>query len=271
MNRPAPPANGEQNRPGKLVISNVHKAFETASQQTMSALAPVSLEIDEGEFVVFVGPSGCGKSTLLNLIAGFLTPTSGTILLDGKEVSGPGPDRLMMFQEHALFPWLNVIDNVSFGLKRKWLRPSVRKEQARTLLRTMHLEKFEKAGIHELSGGMKQRVALARALAPNPSVLLIDEPFTALDAVVKLELYSELQRIHHESGKTIIFVTHQMQEAACLGDRTFVLSGSPGRITHELKVNLPRPREFNDPKVIEFAAQLMGRLKENNQQNEKDS
>jgi NitT/TauT family transport system ATP-binding protein len=258
-----------QNRPGKLEISGVHKSFETESQ-TVSALTPVTMEINEGEFVVFVGPSGCGKTTLLNIIAGFIAPTSGTILLDGKEVRGPGPDRLMMFQEPALFPWLSVIDNVCFGLKRNWLHHGARKERARELLKTIHLEKFENASIHELSGGMKQRVALARALAPNPAVLLIDEPFNALDAVVKLELYSELQRIHQESGKTIIFVTHSMQEAACLGDRVLVLSGSPGKITHELKIDLPRPRDFNDPKVIQLAAELMGRLQEN-QDNEKKS
>jgi NitT/TauT family transport system ATP-binding protein len=253
----------------KLVISNVEKSYET-SQKKVAALASVSLEINEGEFVVFVGPSGCGKTTLLNLIAGFVEPTSGQILLDEKIVTKPGRDRLMMFQEHALFPWLNVIDNVAFGLRRNWLKPSQRKENARVFLRMVHLEKFEKEAIHELSGGMKQRVALARALAPNPSVLLIDEPFNALDALVKFELYAELQRIHQETRKTIIFVTHHMQEAACLGDHIVVFSGSPGRVTHEVKIGLPRPRDFNDPRVAEFATQLMTNLKENqeNKRNE---
>jgi len=249
--------------PLKLVIDNVSKSFESTSQ-TVAALAPVSLEINEGEFVVFVGPSGCGKSTLLNLIAGFIEPSAGKISLNSHEVTSPGPDRLMMFQEHALFPWLNVIDNVSYGLKRTWLRPAARKEQARSFLKMMHLEKFERANIHELSGGMKQRVALARALAPDPRVLLIDEPFAALDAMVKLDLFAELQRIHQATRKTIIFVTHEIQEAACLGDRVFIFSGSPGRITQELKINLPRPREFNDPKVVEFVHQIMAKLKENN-------
>jgi len=249
----------------KLVISGVCKSYEVTSiKKPVAALAPVDMEINEGEFVVFVGPSGCGKSTLLNLIAGFIEPDSGRILLDGQPVNRPGRERLMMFQEHALFPWLNVMDNVCFGLPRQWLRPNVRKERARSLLRMMHLEKFEKASIHQLSGGMKQRVALARALAPDPRVLLIDEPFHALDAMVKLELYAELQRIHQETRKTIIFVTHEMQEAACLGDRVFVFSGSPGRITHQMNIQMPRMRDFNDPQVIAFAAQLMDRLKENN-------
>jgi NitT/TauT family transport system ATP-binding protein len=257
----------------KLVISNVAKSYETASQHVLSALSPINLEINEGEFVVFVGPSGCGKTTLLNLIAGFAQPTSGQILLDGEPVTKPGCDRLMMFQEPALFPWLNVIDNVSYGLPRSWLHPSARREKARGFLRMVHLEKFETANIHELSGGMKQRVALARALAPDPRVLLIDEPFNALDALVKFELYLELQRIHQETHKTIIFVTHHMQEAACLGDRIVVFSGSPGQITHELKIDLPRPRDFNDAKVTEFARQLMANLKQNDQntRNEKSA
>jgi NitT/TauT family transport system ATP-binding protein len=247
----------------KLVIYNVSKSYESLSQQHVTALAPVSIEINEGEFVVFVGPSGCGKTTLLNLIAGFARPSSGQILLDGKEVVRPGRDRMMMFQEPALFPWLNVIDNVSYGLPRNWLRLSARKEKAREFLRMVHLEKVEKALIHELSGGMKQRVALARALAPNPRVLLIDEPFTGLDAMVKLELYLELQRIHQETRKTIIFVTHEMQEAACLGDRILVFSGSPGRLMHEVRIDLPRPRDYNDLKVTGFASELMDKLRQN--------
>ncbi|HUD81863.1 MAG TPA: ABC transporter ATP-binding protein [Candidatus Saccharimonadales bacterium] len=249
----------------KLVIDNVSKSYESGAQQSVPALDPVNIEINEGEFVVFVGPSGCGKTTLLNLIAGFARPSGGQILLDGKEVERPGRDRLMMFQEPALFPWLNVIDNVSYGVPRNWLRLAARKEKARAFLRMVHLEKVEKSLIHELSGGMKQRVALARALAPDPRVLLIDEPFSGLDAMVKLELYLELQRIHQETRKTIIFVTHEMQEAACLGDRILIFSGSPGRVTHEVRIDLPRPRDFNDPKVMGFATELMDKLKQNNQ------
>ncbi len=246
----------------KLVIDNVSKTYESVSQQIVPALDPVNMEINEGEFVVFVGPSGCGKTTLLNLIAGFAPPSGGRILLDGKEVESPGRDRLMMFQEPALFPWLNVVDNVSYGLPRNWLRRSARKEKARAYLRMVHLENVEKSLIHQLSGGMKQRVALARALAPDPRVLLIDEPFSGLDAMVKLELYLELQRIHQETRKTIVFVTHEMQEAACLGDRIFVFSGSPGRVMHEVRIDLTRPRDFNDPKVMAFAGELMDKLKQ---------
>jgi NitT/TauT family transport system ATP-binding protein len=169
----------------------------------------------------------------------------------------------MMFQEHGLFPWLNVIDNVAYGLKRNYLHPRARREKARSFLRMMHLEEYQKANIHELSGGMKQRVALARALAPDPRLLLIDEPFSALDTVVRLELYGELQRIHQETKKTIIFVTHEMQEAACLGDRVIVFSGSPGSVVHELRIDLPRPRDYIDPKVQAHAQDLIDRLKAN--------
>jgi NitT/TauT family transport system ATP-binding protein len=245
-----------------LTVDSVSKTFDTGTQ-TVPALAPVNMEIHKGEFVVFVGPSGCGKSTLLNLIAGFIQPTDGKIMLDGHEVRKPGRERLMMFQEHGLFPWLNVMDNVCYGLGGRWLHRKARKERGRSFLQMMHLEKYEKANIHELSGGMKQRVALARALAPDPAVLLIDEPFSALDTVVRLELYAELQRIHQETKKTIIFVTHEMQEAACLGDRVFVFSGSPGTVRYELKIDLPRPREYTDPQVQAHAQDLIDHLKAN--------
>lgn len=260
MTSSTPQSNGDGSEVA-LLVDNVSKTFESATtQKTVAALSPVSMEIRKGEFVVFVGPSGCGKSTLLNLIAGFIEPSTGKITLDGEEVIKPGCERLMMFQDHGLFPWLNVIDNVSYGLKRSWFHPKARREKARSFLRMMHLEEYEKADIHELSGGMKQRVALARALAPDPRVLLIDEPFSALDTVVRLELYAELQRIHQETRKTIIFVTHEMQEAACLGDRVLVFSGSPGSVTHELRIDLPRPRNYNDPQVQAHAQDLINRL-----------
>lgn len=261
MTSPTPQSNGQASEV-TLVVQDVSKMFESATtQKTVAALAPVNMEIRKGEFVVFVGPSGCGKSTMLNLIAGFIQPSTGKITLDGKEVRKPGIERLMMFQEHGLFPWMNVIDNVSYGLKRRWFHPRARREKARSFLKMMHLEEYEKANIHELSGGMKQRVALARALAPDPRVLLIDEPFSALDTVVRLELYAELQRIHQETQKTIVFVTHEMQEAACLGDRVFVFSGSPGSVTHELHIDLPRPRDYSDPQVQAYAQDLISRLK----------
>jgi NitT/TauT family transport system ATP-binding protein len=256
------PTQGKGTGGAELIVDDVSMTFDKGTQ-TVAALAPVNMQIQRGEFVVFVGPSGCGKSTLLNLIAGFIQPTSGKILLKGHEVRKPGRERLMMFQEHGLFPWLNVIDNVCHGVGGRWLHRRARKEKGRQFLRMMHLEKYERANIHELSGGMRQRVALARALAPDPAVLLIDEPFSALDTVVRLELYEELQRIHQETKKTIIFVTHEMQEAACLGDRVMVFSGSPGTVVHELRIDLPRPRNYTDPQVQAHAQELIDHLKAN--------
>lgn len=249
-----------------IVLSNVAKTYESTTQ-TLAALSPVSAEIKEGEFVVFFGPSGCGKSTLLNMIAGFEDPSEGEITLDGAPVDGPHHDRLMMFQEHGLFPWLNVIENVMFGLRRKYfLKPKARREKAREFLQMVHLEKFEKSSVHELSGGMKQRVALARALAPDPKVLLIDEPFPTLDAMTRAKLYGDLQEIFSRTHKTIILVTHDPREAACLGDRVLVFSGRPGRIKADLRVELPRSREINDSKVAQYAEEIMrhlGGLEEN--------
>jgi NitT/TauT family transport system ATP-binding protein len=245
-----------------LEAREASKTYENASK-TIHALQPINLEVRQGEFVVFFGPSGCGKSTLLNMIAGFEGPTSGEILLEGKPIRKPGPDRLMLFQEHALFPWLNVMDNVLYGLKRHrkyWFKRKRQRERARELLAMVHLQEFEKASIHELSGGMKQRVALARALAPDPKVLLVDEPFPALDALVRAKLYAELQEILVRTRKTILSVTHDPHEAACLGDRVLVFTGRPGKIKTAIRVDLPRPRDINDPKVAEFAGRIMAEL-----------
>jgi NitT/TauT family transport system ATP-binding protein len=248
--------------PVKLRLSDVTKTFQT-EEQTVEALKPISIDIAEGEYVVLFGPSGCGKSTLLNLIAGFEAPDSGEISLDGEPVSGPGNDRLMMFQEHALFPWLKVIDNVSYGLH--WLdgyrfKPRARRQKALELLRLVHLEEFAKSTIHELSGGMKQRAALARALAPNPKVLLIDEPFPALDALVRAKLYGELQEILISTRKTIVSVTHDPREAACLADRVMIMTGRPGSIREEIRIDLPRPRDINDAEVSRYAARITSEL-----------
>jgi len=246
----------------KLRLVNVAKTFANAIQ-TVHALNPTSLEIQEGEYVVLFGPSGCGKSTLLNMIAGFEEPSSGEIILDGQAVEGPANERLMMFQEHALFPWMNVIDNVMYGLKWeaafRW-RFLKRRRRALELLQMVHLEEFARSSIHELSGGMKQRVALARALAPDPQVLLIDEPFPALDALVRAKLYTELQEILVRTRKTIVSVTHDPREAACLGDRVVVFTGRPGRIKAEMKIDLPRPRDINDPQVSSYAALISSQL-----------
>ncbi|HXJ55733.1 MAG TPA: ABC transporter ATP-binding protein [Verrucomicrobiae bacterium] len=255
----------ERSGPGlvKLQLRGVTKNFESKAQP-VQALQAIDLQINEGECVVLFGPSGCGKSTLLNLIAGFETLTAGEIRLDGQPVRNePGSDRLMLFQEHALFPWLNVLDNVMYGLR--WQRPyrfrlRARRRKAMDLLRMVHLEEFARSAVHELSGGMKQRVALARALAPDPQLLLIDEPFPALDALVRAKLYIELQEILVRTRKTILAVTHDPREAACLGDRVIVFTGRPGRIKAELKVDLPRPRDINQREVAEHASRINSQL-----------
>jgi NitT/TauT family transport system ATP-binding protein len=247
--------------PSKLAIDNVSKSFQSASG-TVLALDHVSLQVDEGEFVCLVGASGCGKTTLLNIIAGLEKPDSGNVLADGKPISSPGRERLVMFQEPALFPWLDVFGNVLFGLK---LKPNLtnkdRRDVAKYYLELVGLTRFERANIHELSGGMKQRVALARALAPNPRVLLMDEPFAALDALTREQLYGDLQRIWEERKKTIVFVTHNVREAACLGERVLLFSPHPGRIQEEFAVDLPRPRDINSVDLASYATKIIRSLR----------
>ncbi len=248
-------------QPAKLRVENVSKLYR-GSRQTVSALEDINLRVEEGEFVCLLGASGCGKSTLLNLIAGLEKPTEGSLHSDGQPITGPGRQRMVMFQDHALFPWLNVIDNVLFGLK---LKPGLSAEDCRELalfyLKLVGLEKFTHASIHELSGGMKQRVALARALAPNPQVLLMDEPFAALDAMTREQLYADLQSIQQKRRKTIIFVTHNVREAVCLGDRVLLFTPRPGRIRAEYRIDLPRPRDINDVAVAQLASTITAELK----------
>jgi NitT/TauT family transport system ATP-binding protein len=245
----------------KLAVSQVSKTFRT-EHGGVHALDRVTLNVNEGEFVCLVGPSGCGKSTLLNIIAGLETPDEGTVLTDGEPIRGPGRDRMVMFQEPALFPWLDVFDNVMFGLKLKpGLADSERREVAQYYLKLVGLDRFLHANIHELSGGMKQRVTLARAMAPNPRVLLMDEPFAALDALTREQLYGDLQRIWEERQKTIVFVTHNVREAACLGDRVVLFSPHPGQIREEFKILLPRPRDINSVDLAEYATEIMRALK----------
>lgn len=247
--------------PAKLAIDRVSKTFTTARGR-VQALAEVSLQVAEGEFVCLLGPSGCGKSTLLNLVAGLELPDTGQVTADGRTVRQPGRERMMMFQESALFPWLDVIGNVLFALKLKpGLSGAERREAARYYLKLVGLEKFMEANIHELSGGMKQRVALARALAPNPRVLLMDEPFAALDALTREQLYGDIQRIWAERKKTIIFVTHNVREAACLGDRVILFSPNPGRIREEFEIALPRPRDINSVSLASYSTQITASLK----------
>jgi NitT/TauT family transport system ATP-binding protein len=247
--------------PAKLVVEEVSKTFRTG-RRVVHALDRISFQVGEGEFVCLVGPSGCGKSTMLNIIAGLERPDSGRILADGAPVSGPGRDRMVMFQEHALFPWLDVMDNLMFGLKLKpGLKDAERREVAMYYLKLVGLERFKNANIHELSGGMKQRIALARALAPNPKVLLMDEPFAALDALTREQLYGDIQRIWQERKKTIVFVTHNVREAACLGDRVVLFSPNPGRVQEQFRVDLPRPRDINSPELAGHSTRIMHALK----------
>ena len=257
--------------PSKLAIDNVSKSFQSASGNVL-ALDHVSLQVDEGEFVCLVGASGCGKTTLLNIIAGLEKPDSGNVLADGRPITSPGRDRLVMFQESALFPWLDVFGNVLFGLK---LKPNLtnkdRRDVAKYYLELVGLTRFERANIHELSGGMKQRVALARALAPNPRVLLMDEPFAALDALTREQLYGDLQRIWEERKKTIVFVTHNVREAACLGERVLLFSPHPGRIQEEFAVDLPRPRDINSVDLASYATKIIRSLRKFSQDRSQDA
>lgn len=247
--------------PAKLAVDQVSKTFHSKSGE-VHALDRVSLQVAEGEFVCLVGPSGCGKSTLLNIIAGLEEPDSGSVHADGQPVAGPGRERMMMFQEHALFPWLDVFGNLMFSLRLKpGLTDTERRHVARYYLKLVGLEKFERSSVHELSGGMKQRLALARALAPNPRVLLMDEPFAALDALTRENLYGDIQSIWQERRKTIVFVTHNVREAACLGDRVILFSPHPGRIQEQFRINLSRPRDINSVDLAGHATRIMTALK----------
>ncbi|HNY27257.1 MAG TPA: ABC transporter ATP-binding protein [Candidatus Sumerlaeota bacterium] len=251
-------------QPVKLVVEQVSKKFRSGGRHShdVQALQNINLQVDEGEYVCLVGRSGCGKTTLLNVIAGLEKPDSGRILVDGKPVTEPGRDRMVMFQEAALFPWLDVLSNVLFGLRLKPnLTEADRIEVANFYLKMIGLEKFRHSNIHELSGGMKQRVALARALAPNPRVLLMDEPFGALDALTREQLYGDIQDIWLRRRKTIVFVTHNVREAVCLGDRVLVFSPNPGRIVEEYRIDLPRPRDINSVSLAEYSVAITRCLK----------
>ncbi len=252
---------GTSESPGKLTIHNISKTFFLKTGP-VAALDNVSLEVMEGEFICLVGPSGCGKTTLLNIIAGLERPDSGEVLEDGVPIADPGQDRLVMFQESALFPWLSVLGNVMYGLKLKsGLSKAARRDLAEHFLKMVGLEKFLHANVHELSGGMKQRVALARSLAPDPKVLLMDEPFASLDAMTREQFYSDLQRISQEHRKTILLVTHNVREAVCLGDRVFLFSPRPGHIQEEYKILLKRPRDINSVELAEYATRITRTLK----------
>src|SRR3989338_4459780 len=245
----------------ELIVRNVTKTFPTRTGNT-NALKNVSFDVREGEFVCLVGPSGCGKSTLLNLIAGLEKPDSGEILLDGKEVIVPGPDRVVIFQEGALFPWMSVLENVEYGLKIRGVGAKERQEIALEFLSLVHLDKFAHSFIHELSGGMRQRVAIARGLALEPRILLMDEPFNALDTQTRDLLVEELRAIWSKIGNTVLFITHNVREAVYLADRVVLLSFRPGRVREIFKIDLPSPRDPDHPHLEEVVRGIVQQLHE---------
>jgi NitT/TauT family transport system ATP-binding protein len=245
----------------KLELSSISKTFQTRRNRTC-ALQDITFGVASGEFVCLLGPSGCGKSTLLNIIAGLEKPEGGRVLMDGQRLVGPGRDRVLIFQEAALFPWLNVRDNVAFGLAVAGLPRSERAARINRYLELVGLSDFQRSYTHELSGGMRQRVALARALALDPQVLLMDEPFAALDAQTRDMLHDELQEIWAQTGKTILFVTHNVREALVLGDRVLLMTARPGRIKREFRCDLPRPRYIEDHALVDAAREVLVDLRE---------
>ncbi|MGQ9815462.1 MAG: ABC transporter ATP-binding protein [Candidatus Roseilinea sp.] len=244
-----------------LRLEGVSKTFNGQSG-AVEALHPVSLEVQAGEFVCLLGPSGCGKSTLLSLIAGLETPTTGSVFANGRPVVGPGPDRALIFQDGALFPWLNVRANVEFGLRQAGMPKRERAGVAQRWIDAVHLTGFERSFVHELSGGMRQRVAIARALAIDPAILLMDEPFGALDAMTRDLMHRELESIWESTRKTVLFVTHNVREAVALGDRVLVFAARPGRIVAEFQIDLPRPRSLEDHALVDQTRQIMAALRE---------
>jgi len=236
---------------GTVSIHQISKRFKKDDGSEFTALSDISLEIAEDEFVSFVGPSGCGKTTLLRIIAGLEHATEGKVFVDNTEIMNPGPLVGMVFQEYSLFPWLNVLDNISFGQKMQGISKKVRHNNAIKYVELVGLVGFERSYPYELSGGMRQRVAIARALANNPDLLIMDEPFGALDAQTRNMMQRELLNIWEKQKKTILFVTHSVDEAVYLSDRIIVLTRAPGRISEIIEVTVPRPRDRTEP---EFAA-----------------
>jgi ABC-type nitrate/sulfonate/bicarbonate transport system ATPase subunit len=245
----------------RIVARRLRKEFVDISRQAeVVALSSIDLDIGEDEFLTILGPSGCGKSTLLNIIAGFEQATDGEVRLDGQIIRNPGPDRGVVFQEYALFPWLNVAQNIEFGLRERGVPKAERKDRVTRQISTVGLDGFEDRFPQELSGGMRQRVALARVLVNDPKILLMDEPFAALDAQTRTIMQTELLRVWSAERRTALFVTHNIEEAVLLGDRLVVMTARPGRIKEIVNVKLPRPRdvtsaEFNE--IRRYVASLL--------------
>ncbi|CAE6953222.1 taurine ABC transporter ATP binding subunit [Pseudomonas marincola] len=249
--------------PARLRVDNVSLRYRTPSGSTFSALENVSFEVPDQQFAVIVGPSGCGKSSLLYLTAGLAEPSDGEIYVGGAKVDGPGADRGMVFQSYTLFPWLTVRENIEFGLKRKRIAAAERKEIVDFYLNEVGLNNFADNYPKQLSGGMMQRVAIARALANDPQILLMDEPFGALDSQTRMQMQQLLLRIWEHSKKTVVFVTHDIDEAVLLGDRVYVMGARPGRIKEILDVPIERPRTMDmvmEPDFIRMKRQILGLL-----------
>ncbi len=240
-----------------LQLNSISKVFQETDKET---LQDISLTVEKGEFICIVGPSGCGKSTLLNLVAGLDIPSEGEIILDGGKVQGPGADRVVMFQEAALYPWLNVMENVMFGLEAAGHDRSAQCEIAEKYLRMVQLWHYREYPIHQISGGMKQRTALARALALDSKLLLMDEPFSALDKQTINILRAELEEIWEKTKKTILYVTHSVEEAVYFADRVVVMAENPGRIKEIIPIGLPRPRNIEEEKFTVIRKRILDQV-----------
>ncbi len=245
----------------RVVLRRVHKSFAQKGQR-VQVLHDVNFGVEQGEFICVIGPSGCGKSTLISLIAGLEFPDTGEVFVDSKKMEGPSRDRLVVFQEAALFPWLTVLENVEFGLKISGVPQQEKRTRALEAIKMVHLARFVNAHPHQLSGGMRQRAAIARALVINPSILLMDEPFAALDAQTRQMLQEELQEIWQKTKKTILFVTHNVREATFLSDRVFEMTARPGTIKNEYPIHIPRPRREQDPALLAVQTKIMSSLKD---------
>lgn len=237
----------------KVVFSNLSMSFGS-----IDVLDDINLEVSEGEFVCLLGPSGCGKSTLLNIVGGFLQPTEGQVTIDGERVTRPDPRRIFVFQERGVFPWLTVEENIGFGLFR--MSEGEKRSRIAHYIQMVGLRGFEKSYPRELSGGMKQRLEVARALAVDPDVLYLDEPFGALDSITRLQMRRELLRIWHAEKKTILFVTHDIEESVQLADRVVVLSARPGKIRRIVNIDIPHPRDLSDPRYIALRDEIFGEI-----------
>ncbi|WP_298878990.1 ABC transporter ATP-binding protein [uncultured Bradyrhizobium sp.] len=254
------PVTSQQPASAIIEIDRVSQVFQTSARKDHLALSEISLTIEEGAFVSILGPSGCGKSTLLYIVGGFVSPTSGAARMKGQRITGPGPDRGPVFQEFALFPWKTVLGNVMYGPRQQGVRAHEAETQSRALIEMVGLRGYESFYPKELSGGMKQRVALARTLAYHPEVLLMDEPFGALDAHTRTRLQNDLLNIWERDRKTVLFVTHSVDEAVFLSDKVVMMSKSPGRIREVIDIDLQRPRRRNelllDPRYQKYVVDI---------------